>query len=153
MTYRVTVIDDDPSILAVVTDVLRDEGYEVDAHLNSVDALRAVTERTPHLVLLDMRMPVMDGWQFTRQLRERGIEVPIVVMTAAQDARAWAEEVGAVGYISKPFDIDHLLAEVERAVTPKGSQMNFASAVGRVVAFPPRLRPAGIGAAARLSCC
>jgi len=61
-----------------------------------------------------MRMPVLDGWGFARELAARGVKVPIVVMTAAQDARRWAEEIGAEGYVAKPFDLTDLLAAVER---------------------------------------
>ena len=61
-----------------------------------------------------MRMPVMDGWGFARALRERGIKLPILVMTAAQDARRWAQEIDAEGYLAKPFDLLDLLSAVER---------------------------------------
>jgi DNA-binding response OmpR family regulator len=61
-----------------------------------------------------MRMPVLDGWGFARELGARGMKVPIVVMTAAQDARRWADEIGADGYVAKPFDLTDLLAAVER---------------------------------------
>ena len=61
-----------------------------------------------------MRMPVLDGWGFARQLKEQGRSVTIIVMTAAQNARRWAEEIDADGYIAKPFDLPDLLAAVER---------------------------------------
>ncbi|MBI3970836.1 MAG: response regulator [Chloroflexi bacterium] len=69
----------------------------------------------PLLVLLDMRMPVLDGWGFARRLRERGMDLPIVVMTAAQDAKCWAQEIGAAGYVPKPFELPDLINAVERA--------------------------------------
>jgi len=59
-------------------------------------------------------MPVMDGWAVARALRGQGITVPIIVMTAAESARRWADEVGAEGYLAKPFGLDDLLATVER---------------------------------------
>jgi DNA-binding response OmpR family regulator len=57
---------------------------------------------------------VLDGWGFARAVRDRGVRLPIVVMTAAQDARRWAEEIGAQGYLAKPFEMPDLLAVVER---------------------------------------
>lgn len=69
---------------------------------------------TPALVLLDMRMPRLDGWGFARALRERGRTPPIVVMTAARDARRWADEIGARGYLAKPFELGELLEAVRR---------------------------------------
>jgi CheY-like chemotaxis protein len=110
----ILVVDDDPSILAVVTEILDLEGYPVRTAANGAEALRAVEESPPALVLLDMRMPVLDGWGFADALRARGVDLPIVVMTAAQDARRWSEEIGAHGYLAKPFELPDLLSVVER---------------------------------------
>jgi CheY-like chemotaxis protein len=109
------VVDDDPSIVAVVSDILSAEGYEVVSAENGADALRKADDQA--LVLLDMRMPVLDGWGFAREFRASGKRCPIVVMTAAENARRWAEEIGAEGYLAKPFDIDALIAAVERYAT------------------------------------
>jgi CheY-like chemotaxis protein len=114
MQRNILVIDDDPAILATVADILGDEGYLVRTAANGAEGLAAVEQSLPALVLLDMRMPVLDGWSFVRTLRERGVNLPIVVMTAAQDVRRWAQEVGAVDYLAKPFDLPELLAVVER---------------------------------------
>ena len=111
----VLVVDDDPSILDTLAEFLNMEGYAVQTAANGAEALGCIEKTEPSLVLLDMRMPVLDGWGLTRALQERGRRLPIVVMTAAQDARQWAEEVGAVGYVSKPFDLLDLLDVVERA--------------------------------------
>jgi CheY-like chemotaxis protein len=112
----ILVIDDDPAILSTVTDILEFEGYPVATATNGAEGLRCVEQQRPALVLLDMRMPVLDGWEFARILRDRDITLPIVVMTAAQDARRWAQEIGATGYLAKPFDLLELLATVERLV-------------------------------------
>lgn len=116
MPANILVIDDDDSIRAVLNDALSDEGYAVQSAANGAEGLQAIDRAVPALVLLDMRMPVLDGWGFARQLRDRGIRIPIVVMTAAQDARQWAQEVEAIGYVAKPFDLIELLDAVERAV-------------------------------------
>jgi CheY-like chemotaxis protein len=111
---EVLVVDDDPSILATVSDILQDEGIAVTTATNGQEALRILEQVKPWVVLLDMRMPIMDGWGFARAARERGEEVPILVMTAAQDARRWAAEIQANGFLSKPFDLGDLLDSVER---------------------------------------
>jgi DNA-binding response OmpR family regulator len=110
----ILVVEDDPSLLAAVSEALEDEGYEVVAVGHGRAALEAILRRRPALVLLDMRLPIMNGWDVARELRARGIALPIVVMTAAQDAAAWAAEIGAAGYLAKPFDLLDLLATVER---------------------------------------
>lgn len=110
----ILVIDDDPAIRDTVSDVLAFEGYEVVTAANGAEALAVLDETTPCLILLDMRMPVLDGWGFAEQARDRGLDVPILVLTAARSARVWAEEIGATDYLAKPFDLDSLLAAVER---------------------------------------
>jgi CheY-like chemotaxis protein len=72
------------------------------------------------VVLLDMRMPILDGWGFVRAIRERGISLTVVVMTAAADARRWAREIGAQGVLAKPFELDDLLAAVQRVRAARG---------------------------------
>lgn len=110
----ILVIDDDPAILGTIHEILDMEGYPVLTARNGAEALQMLERQRPSLVLLDMRMPVMDGWAFTREMRERGVQVPILVMTAAQSARSWAEEIGAQGYLAKPFQLLDLLNAVER---------------------------------------
>jgi CheY-like chemotaxis protein len=110
----ILVIDDDPSILSTVSDILEFEGFPVATASNGAEGLRCVEQARPALVLLDMRMPVVDGWEFARLLRQRGITLPIIVMTAAQDARRWAQEIGANGYLAKPFDLTDLVDTVKR---------------------------------------
>ncbi len=113
-TGPVLVVDDDEAILEIVTTILEAEGYPVQTATNGAEALALVERARPSLVLLDMRMPVLDGWGFARELRARGVQLPILVMTAAQDARRWADEIGADGYLAKPFDLLHLLDAVQR---------------------------------------
>ncbi|HEX8221258.1 MAG TPA: response regulator [Chloroflexia bacterium] len=108
----ILVIDDEPEILQTVATILEFEGYEVERAANGREGLDCIERTHPSLVLLDMRMPVLNGWDFARILKEKGVHLPIVVMTAAQDARRWAQEVGASGYIAKPFDVDDLLTTV-----------------------------------------
>jgi DNA-binding response OmpR family regulator len=117
MSQRILVVEDEAPILEVVAEILSDSGYEVHTTLDARDGLLLVQSLQPDLIILDMRMPRLDGWEFERALRERSMRVPIVVMTAAQNARQWASEINAEGYISKPFNIDELTSEVERVLT------------------------------------
>lgn len=110
----ILVVDDDASIRSTVSEILDLEGYPVETAADGAEALRAVERSCPALVLLDMRMPVLDGWGFARELKDRGIRLPILVMTAAQNARRWAQEIGAEGYVAKPFELLDLLEAVER---------------------------------------
>ncbi|HUP27063.1 MAG TPA: response regulator [Chloroflexia bacterium] len=110
----ILVVDDDPDLLSTVSEILEFEGYPVERASNGEEGLRVIERARPGLILLDMRMPVLNGWDFARILREREIYLPILVMTAAQDARRWAQEIGAQGFIAKPFDFDELLLAVER---------------------------------------
>ena len=110
----ILVVDDDPEILAMLRDFLESEGLVVRTAANGAEALDALDDLAPALILLDMRMPVLDGWAFAERLRERELAYPIVVMTAAESARRWAEEIGATDYIAKPFDVNELLETIER---------------------------------------
>lgn len=116
----VLVVDDDTSILDTVSAILTGEGYDVVSATSGEEALDAVARKRPAVILLDMRMPVMDGWAVARALRSQGISVPIVVMTAAESAKRWADEVGAEGYLAKPFGLDELLTVVQRFRGPGG---------------------------------
>jgi len=113
---RVLIVDDEPDIRATVSAMLEIEGYAVAEAANGADALAAVETEPPDVILLDMRMPVLDGWAFAAEMRRRSHAIPIVVMTAARDAARWAGEVAAVGYVAKPFGYDDLIAAVEEAV-------------------------------------
>lgn len=110
----ILVVDDDESIRDMVASVLRSAGYSVRAAADGESALAALEAEPPALILLDMRMPRVDGREFARRVRERGAAPPIVVMSAVRDARAAAAEIGAQAYMAKPFEIDELLSHVAR---------------------------------------
>jgi CheY-like chemotaxis protein len=119
----VLVVEDDPDLAALVQMILADAGYEVASAGDGLAALARVAERMPGVILLDMRMPIMNGWEFAREYQTRygGGAAPIVVVTAAEDARARAEEIGADGWLEKPFDIDEVLRMVARFADPGGA--------------------------------
>ena len=118
----VLVVDDDPDMVAIIRIMLDDSGYQVRCARNGKEALESVAEKMPAVVLLDMLMPVMDGWQCARELRARyGRRVPIVVVTAAEHAGARAEQVGGDEVLAKPFEMAELLRIVARYAPRNGS--------------------------------
>ncbi len=119
----VLVVEDDRSLRDLVVDALRFAGFTVDSAANGADAIESVERRLPSLILLDMRMPVMDGWTFSRELRRRGFGSSIVVMTAAQSASTWADEAQAAAFLEKPFELGELIATVESVLTEQGYEV------------------------------
>jgi len=113
----ILLVDDDESILSTVEFLLNDEGYPVMVAANGSEALARAAARTPCLILLDMKMPVMDGWAFAAAYRDSpGPHAPIIVMTAAHDSHQRAAEISADDVIAKPFDVNHLLDLVRKYV-------------------------------------
>jgi two-component system response regulator MprA len=113
----VLVVDDDPSIRMMVTEALAAEDYNVETASNGAEALAAIERESPAVMLLDMRMPVLDGWAVVETLQaQHHHRVPTVVMTAADSAEDWCIEARADACLGKPFDINDLLAAVAHAI-------------------------------------
>jgi CheY-like chemotaxis protein len=111
----ILLVDDDESILTTVELLLAEEGYAVVVAANGREALQRIAAQRPCLILLDMKMPVMDGWAFAAAYHKLpGPHAPIVVMTAAHDSQQRAAEIRADGVIAKPFDVIHLLDLVRK---------------------------------------
>jgi two-component system response regulator MprA len=111
---RVLVVDDEPALRDALESSLAFEGYEVLTASDGLEALDAVAEEQPDLVLLDIMMPRMDGLTAVRRLRGRGDTVPVLMLTArdAVGDRVTGLDVGADDYLAKPFELDELLARV-----------------------------------------
>jgi CheY-like chemotaxis protein len=110
---RILVVEDDESIRDLVDLVLSSAGYEVVTAQNGAVALQVIDGARPDLILLDMRMTGMDGWEFARRYRASPEpHAPVVVLTAARDAAQRAAEIHANGYLGKPFGVDELLMVV-----------------------------------------
>jgi EAL domain-containing protein (putative c-di-GMP-specific phosphodiesterase class I) len=114
VSRQVLVADDEPAIVEMIRDILEEYGFHVVTAANGAEALRIVEERQPEVVLLDMNMPVLDGEGFVAAVRERGLRIPIVIMTAGSSAKRWATQLGAEGYLSKPFELASLLDVTNR---------------------------------------
>ena len=116
---RVLVVDDDPVIRSTVAELLVDEGYKVEQAGDGKQALQLVRQSTPDAIVLDLMMPVLDGWAFVDQCRmvPQCADVPIVVMSATHGLHETAERLHAMGVravVAKPFDVDALIAIVQR---------------------------------------
>jgi DNA-binding response OmpR family regulator len=112
----VLVAEDDAQLRATLIRVLQQEGYLVRGAADGRAALALLAQEPFDLILLDMHLPHINGWGVARSMRERGLRTSIVVLTAAESARAVAEEVGAVGYVAKPFALLQLLRVLERSL-------------------------------------
>jgi two-component system chemotaxis response regulator CheY len=106
----VLVVDDDPDILEALSEILEVEGFEIRRAKNGQEALDKLGPPPPQLILLDLMMPVMDGFEFAQRLRERGERgVPVIVLSADRNVGTKAREIGAVGHLAKPFELNELL--------------------------------------------
>jgi DNA-binding response OmpR family regulator len=115
------IVDDDESIRMIVGMCLTDEGYEVREADNGKSALELLAEFQPSLILLDLRMPVMDGWEFARRYRASEPEpVPLVAFVAALNAEEECVGIQSAAIVTKPFDLDDLLGAV-RTQLPVGA--------------------------------
>jgi DNA-binding response OmpR family regulator len=112
----ILVVDDTPTALRVLTDILAAEGYEVRPASSGELALAAVALKPPELILLDIRMPGMDGYEVCRRLksREEGRDISIIFISALTEVEERVEgfRLGAVDFVTKPFQSEELLARV-----------------------------------------
>lgn len=116
MSKRLLVVDDDPGLLRAVAETLRAEGYEVTSARRGAEALTRIAESLPDLIVSDIRMPGMDGYELVRNLRAsaRARLIPIVFLTAKDETadRIAGFRSGVDAYLTKPFEPDELLAVV-----------------------------------------
>jgi two-component system, OmpR family, response regulator len=120
---RVLVVDDEPNITDLVSTVLRYEGFEVDVAANGWDALRKGTEFRPDLVVLDVMLPDHDGFEVHRRLRDRGVEAPVIFLTArdATEDKVRGLTVGGDDYVTKPFSLEELVARIRAVLRRTGT--------------------------------
>jgi putative two-component system response regulator len=112
----ILAVDDTPASLKLLTDLLKADGYEVRAAINGELALNAASQNPPELVLLDIRMPGMDGYEVCRHLKAQPAtrDIPVIFVSAAteSDEKVQGFTVGAIDYVTKPYQRDELLARV-----------------------------------------
>ena len=132
---RILIVDDEPEIVRGLEDNLRFEGYQTLTAANGADALKMAEREAPDLIVLDLMMPVMSGWDVCRTLRGKGLDVPIIMLTARGEEadRVRGLELGADDYLAKPFSLRELLARVRAVLRRPGPrQKNDALAFGDV---------------------
>ena len=124
---RILIVDDEPEMVRGIQDNLRFEGYDTSAAYDGEEALRRAAADGPDLVLLDVMMPKVSGWDVCRELRRRGIDVPVIMLTARgeEDDRVRGLELGADDYIAKPFALRELLARVRAVLRRPGPRQKF----------------------------
>ena len=111
----ILVVEDDDANREIIADLLRAEGCEVRTAATGLKALEMLQAWTPAVILLDMRMPGMDGAAFSRAYHERpGPHAPIILLTAGLHSASAAQTVGAAESIDKPFDVEELLGVVSQ---------------------------------------
>jgi DNA-binding response OmpR family regulator len=113
---RVLVIEDDESIRAALAEALDLEGYAVETAANGALALDKVRVAQPDVIILDLMMPVMDGWAFMKACRSEALcaGIPVLVTSAYRKLAETAPELHVQACLAKPFDLDVLLGAVER---------------------------------------
>jgi two-component system alkaline phosphatase synthesis response regulator PhoP len=124
---RILIVDDEPEIVRGLEDNLRFEGYQTASATNGEDGLSLAASQAPDLVLLDIMMPKLSGWDVCRELRRRGVDVPIIMLTARGEEmdRVRGLELGADDYITKPFSLRELLARVRAVLRRPGPRHKF----------------------------
>jgi len=125
MSQRILVVDDEPSIVDAVATALRYEGFEVDEATAGREALKAVSEREPDLVVLDWMLPDLEGIEVGRRIRERGFKSAILFLTAKDQIENKVDALRAGGddYVTKPFSLAELVARVQAILRRTQSEL------------------------------
>ena len=111
---RVLVVEDDADIAGFVRAALEDAGYDVASARHGAAGLEVADRFCPDVVLVDLRMPIMDGWSFVKQYRARHGDGRVVLLSGVHEARDIARQVNADAVLEKPLEIDVLIDTVAR---------------------------------------
>ncbi|HVF01898.1 MAG TPA: response regulator transcription factor [Rubrobacteraceae bacterium] len=143
MEETILLVDDDAALLEVVSIVLSSEGYKVVTAADGAEALREVGQEALDLVILDVMLPRISGFEVLRQIREKS-DVPVVMLTAKGQSvdKVVGLELGADDYITKPFDTKELLARI-RAILRRFGRQEGKSQEGTLRLGPLELDPEG----------
>ena len=131
---RILIVEDEPRIAAFVSRGLEAAGYETTVIEDGAEALEAALRGDGDLVLLDVGLPTMDGFEVLRELRSRGSGIPVIILTAPSSTRDTVEglDAGANDYVSKPFTFEELLARVRSRLRENVPQQGVAISHGDV---------------------
>jgi len=129
--FTVLIVDDQPGIRRLLMEVLTEEGYIVHTAANGYDGIQKSKELNPHLILMDMKMPGMDGIETLRELKQLKQADKVIMMTAYGELELVnsAKELGAYAYITKPFDIIELCNMISQGIssTMKNVELKIGS--------------------------
>lgn len=126
MKEKILVVEDDRDIQEIVSEILKAEGYEVVTADNGLEGYQLFKERDPDLIILDVMMPKMDGYQMAKLVRQKNEAVPIIMLTALEEEYDEIKgfDVGADDYISKPFSFNILLQRVRAVLRRSKKEKN-----------------------------
>ncbi len=124
LRQRILLVDDDPNLLALVAEQLRDDGFEVATARDGVEALRSLERAWPDLLIVDLMMPRIDGLTLAHRVKERA-DLPVIVLSAIDsgDSKASALEEVAEDYVTKPFHYPELRARIHRVLRRVGDNV------------------------------
>ncbi|OGL05751.1 MAG: DNA-binding response regulator [Candidatus Rokubacteria bacterium RIFCSPLOWO2_02_FULL_68_19] len=124
---RILIVDDEPEMVRGLEDNFRFEGYQTLAATTGKEGLALAVREAPDLILLDIMMPELSGWDVLRALRQKGLDVPVIMLTARGEEvdRVLGLELGADDYVTKPFSLRELLARVRAVLRRPGPRVKF----------------------------
>ena len=124
---RILIIDDEPEMVRGLEDNLRFEGYQTLSAGDGQRGLSRALSEGPDLILLDVMMPGMSGWDVCRQLRQKGLDIPVIMLTARGEEvdRVLGLELGADDYVTKPFSLRELLARIRAVLRRPGPRQKI----------------------------
>ncbi|HKW91455.1 MAG TPA: response regulator transcription factor [Methylomirabilota bacterium] len=124
---RILIVDDEPEMVRGLEDNLRFEGYQTVAAGDGKRGLALALSEAPDLILLDVMMPGMSGWDLCRELRQRGFDTPVIMLTARGEEvdRVLGLELGADDYVTKPFSLRELMARIRAVLRRPGPRQKF----------------------------
>jgi DNA-binding response OmpR family regulator len=139
---RILIVDDEPEMVRGLEDNFRFEGYQTLSALNGRDGLALALREIPDLILLDIMMPGMSGWDVLKTLRQKGLDTPVIILTARGEEvdRVLGLELGADDYVTKPFSLRELLARVRAVLRRPGARQRFEEYAFGDVRIRPRSR-------------
>jgi two-component system, OmpR family, response regulator len=121
-TTRLLVVDDEPTMVGLLSASLRFAGYQVRTATTGMEALAVAAEFHPHLLVLDVMLPDLDGFEVTRQLRAQGSDVPVLFLTARDDMtdKVHGLTIGGDDYVTKPFSLEEVVARIRAVLRRTG---------------------------------
>lgn len=114
----ILIVDDDINLCTVLQEELNEVGYEAESVNNGDEALNFIKNKSVDLMLLDLKMPVKDGFDVLKEMNEKGIKLKVIVLTAYADVKSAIDsaKLGANDFISKPYDFDELLITIRKVL-------------------------------------